>query len=267
MLRPRECRPEAPGMLAEERRNYIRRQLAGTGAIQAAETAGMLGVSAMTLWRDLGELERAGALRRVRGGAVAVAGGPGPEPHFATKIVRAAKAKRRIALHAVSHWVPAGATLALEGGTTVAAMMPLLPEDRKLTLLTNSLEIARQAPAGATVLCTGGLYREVAMTFVGPTALHMLGQHRSDVAFVSATGFDPTVGLMDPNPLEIEVKRALCRSATRIILLLDASKWRESSLAPALTLAEIDVVVTDAPPPPDIRRQLRQHNVAIEIAR
>jgi len=254
-------------MTGEERRNLIRRQLHGTGGVTAAELAKLLGVSLMTVWRDLGALEKTGQLQRVHGGAVATVGASGPEPRFATKAADAASAKRRIARTAIDRHINPGLTIALEGGSTVAALMPFLPTNAGLTVLTNSLEIVRQAPAGVTVHCSGGIFREVSQTFVGPHALRFFEEHRADVAFISATGLDATDGLMDPNPLEIEVKRALCHRSDRIVLLLDRSKFGRRSLTPVLPLAEIDVLITNATPPRAFATALTRAKIRVSLAR
>lgn len=253
-------------MTGEQRRTFIRRQLNGHAGVTTAQLQELLGVSAMTIWRDLGALEKAGVLRRVHGGAVPTDERAGPEPTFAMKAVRAASAKQRIARTAIARFVQPGAVLALEGGTTVAALMAFLPADLGLTVLTNSLEIVRQAPSGVNVLCSGGLYREVSGTFVGPQAVRFFAEHRADLAFVSATALDGAEGLMDPNPLEIEVKRALCRGSRRIVLLVDRDKMGQRSTSAVMPLAEIDALVTNAKPPPAVSTALRKARIEVLVA-
>lgn len=219
----------------------------------------------MTVWRDLGALEKDGVLRRVHGGAVPLNDGEGPEPSFAAKAARAALPKQWIARAALTAHVRPGMTLALDGGSTVAALMPFLPTDAGLTLLTNSLEIVRQTPSGVAVSCSGGIYRGVSGTFVGPQALRFFAEHRADVAFVSATGLDAEEGLMDPNPLEIEVKRALCKRAAKVVLLIDAEKFGRRSTLPVLGLEELDEVVCDAKPQRVLRVALKAAGVNVRV--
>lgn len=236
-------------MNGEQRRTLIRRHLQGRAGVTTAQLQELLGVSAMTIWRDLGTLEKTGALRRVHGGAVLLDERAGPEPTFAAKAARAAPAKQRIARAAVEALIKPGAVISFEGGSTVAALMPFLPVDAGLTLLTNSLEIVRQAPTGLSVLCSGGVYRGVSGTFVGPQAVRFFEEHHADIAFISATALDAKEGLMDPNPLEVEVKRTLCRGAARVVLLLDREKMGQRSIVAVTPLAEIDVLMTDRRPP------------------
>lgn len=253
-------------MTGEQRRTLIRRQLRGNSGVTTAQLQELLGVSAMTIWRDLGALDKAGVLRRVHGGAVPTDETAGPEPTFAMKAVRAASAKQRIARAAISEFVRPNLVLALEGGTTVAALMPFLPVDAGLTVLTNSLEIVRQAPSGISVICSGGLYREVSGTFVGPQAVQFFAEHSADIAFISATALDASDGLMDPNPLEIEVKRALCRGAKRVVLLIDREKMGQRSTAAVMPLAEVDVLVTNAKPPSAFATAFRAARIEVRQA-
>lgn len=250
-------------MNGEQRRTLIRRQLHGTAGVTTSELQALLGVSTMTVWRDLGVLEKAGALRRVHGGAVLTNEREGPEPSFTVKASHATTAKQQIARTALAACVRPNAVLALEGGTTVAALMPFLPADKNLTLLTNSLEIVRQTPPGINVICSGGLYREISGTFVGPQAVRFFQEHRADVAFISATGLDPDDGLMDPNPLEIEVKQALCARSARVVLLVDREKFGRRSTMPVVPLSMIDALVTDAAPPRAMARALKTARVSL----
>lgn len=252
-------------MTGEQRRGLIRRQAIANGGVTVADLQELLEVSPMTIWRDIGALERSGDLKRVHGGAVPARGDLGPEAGFSVKACQNAAAKSKLAALVVDRFVKPSMVLAMEGGTTVAAMMPLLPTDANLTILTNSLEVVRQAPSGVSVYCSGGLYRNVSGTFVGPQATRFFRDYRADLAFVSSTGIDPEAGLMDPNPLEIEVKRELCRVSKLVIALLDGSKWEKGSLSPAIPLADIDLIVSDVAPPEPFPSAIREAGTDFQL--
>src|SRR3954451_17216650 len=57
-------------MLAPERHEQILRVLRRHGRLRVADLVAELGVSAITVRRDLAELDSAGLLRRVHGGAI-----------------------------------------------------------------------------------------------------------------------------------------------------------------------------------------------------
>lgn len=250
-------------MNGEQRRTLISRQLNGNAGVSTAQLQKILGVSPMTIWRDLGVLEEAGVLKRVHGGAVALDPSSGPEPSFAVKSTVSALAKQQIARVAVDKFVKPRMVISLEGGTSVAAVMPFLPTDADLTILTNSLEIVRQCPRGLAVLCSGGLYRDVSGTFVGPQAVKFFRDHHADIAFISATAVDASFGLMDPNPLEIEVKQTLCGSAKQVVVLCDHTKLGKLSTLPVLPLKSVGTMVTDAAPPRLMNQALKAAGVKV----
>lgn len=245
-------------MLKQERHRRILELLDQHGAISQASLRDHLPVTVMTIWRDLDTLETEGRLRRVRGGAVRpdhVA-----EPAFRQKVRQAVDEKRRIARHAAAEFVSEGDVLILEGGTTVAELLPCLTAPA-LTILTNSLPILSRAHAvhhGPALHSSGGMLSEVSGNFVGAEAIRFFRRKRAHTFFMSATGLDlASARLTDPNPVEIAVKRAMAAAAERVVLLLDASKFHALSLEEVLPLGTIDTVVTDRRITPAQRRRLR----------
>lgn len=235
-------------MFLEERLNWIRRELPRMGSLRARETAATLGVSVMTTWRDFALLERNGELRRVHGGAMPPPPGQTIEPEFSSKAAWMTRERSMLAQYAARRFPRAGMSITLEGGTTVVDMLSHL-RTPNLTLLTNSAEILRAAPTGCTIHGSGGEYRSISRTFVGPRAVEFFRLHQADLCLISASAFEPKLGLSDPNPLEIEVKREMCRNSAKVILLLDSSKFGQRSLCSLLPLAEIDTLVTNESAP------------------
>lgn len=246
-------------MLAPDRHRQILRHLERDGAISLGALQRSLGVTKMTVWRDLKLLEAGGRLVRVHGGAVHPS--RTQEPAFQQKQHRRTLAKQRIAAEAARRFVTAGDVLFLEGGTTVAELVPHLAA-QDVTLITNSLPIAERARElngdAPAVQCSGGTLSRVSGNCVGPDAVRFFERKRARTFFMSATGLDLESGrLTDPNPAEIEIKRAMARGAGRIVLLLDASKLGVLSVDEVLPLSEIDAIVTDARLAPKLRRRLR----------
>ncbi len=237
------------------------------GAVTSGWLQETLGVTAMTVWRDLRELEEQGLLSRVRGGAQARGGAPG-EAGFEEKKVAAETIKQRIAERAVAQFVHSGDVVAMEGGTTVAAAISFLPAAR-VSIITNSLPLAarlREERPSLPVAMPGGWLSAVSGNLCGPDAVRRLAQMESAVCFIGATGFDPARGPVDPNPLEIEAKRAMMEKTRRVVLLLDGSKWERT--APCVTMhpKRIDTIVTDVAPPPKIAELLKVHGVRLMVA-
>ncbi len=254
--------------MTTERHQRILALLRERSTISARELRAQLGVTAMTVWRDLRELQELGLLRRVRGGAQ-VMGGPVLEPGFEAKLTESDKAKARIAAVAVKQFVREGDVIALEGGTTVAALVDELPEAR-VSVLTNSLPVALRVRAKRPALpvkLPGGWLSQVSGNVVGPECLQFIGKQRASLCFLSATGIDAERGPTDPNPLEIEVKRAWAAVSGRVVLLLDSKKFGVRSAAVMLHPRRLHALVTDAPPPAAIAELFSSHGVLIVVTK
>lgn len=225
-----------------------------------------LGVTPMTIWRDLTLLEEQGLVQRGRG-VVRLATSEQREPDFESKELSFSEAKRHIAGKAVREFVREGDVIALEGGSTVAALVQALPEER-ISVVTNSLPIAlrlrNQRPA-LPVRVVGGWLSPVSGNSTGPEALREIKGLSVDVCFLSATAWDETKGPMDPNPLEIEVKRALAAVANRVVVMMDSGKFSLRSRSVMLHPRRLHALVTDIPPPPKVQELLNRHQVKVVL--
>jgi len=211
-------------MLATARHQRILSLLRDQGTVSASELQRNLDVTAMTVWRDLKALDELGLLRRTRGGARSLEHTFG-EPDFEVKKLRSLAAKAQIASLAAREFVREGDTIALEGGTTVAALIEHLPKKR-ISVVTNSLPVAlrvRSLRPEIPVEVAGGWLSAISGNTIGPGALRAMDKWQASVCFLGATGFDAEVGPSDPNPFEIEAKRMLASRARRVVMLLDSS--------------------------------------------
>jgi DeoR/GlpR family transcriptional regulator of sugar metabolism len=233
---------------APDRQRRILDLLEGREFLRNADLAGLLGVTAMTLWRDLVAMEERGLVRRVRG-RVARADVRIEEPDYRSKADRALADKARIAAYAVRHLIREGDSLAMDGGTTVAAIArQTLPA--RLTILTNSLHTAGaflEHPSRPAVYACGGMLRAQSGTFIGREALAFFGRRRAAKYFLSATGVDAEAGVTDLTLEDNEVKQAMAASCREVILLADRSKFGVVSLMQVLPWRRIHRIVTNAP--------------------
>lgn len=225
-------------------------------------------VSEMTIRRDLKQLEEQGLVTRTHGGAI-----PNrlvsEEPQFLQKRTVHQPEKNIIARYAAANFVADNDIIILEGGTTVAGMVPYLSEYRNLTLMTHGLHTLfelQRITSGNTVISTGGMLRDVSTTLVGPVAETHFREFNAQKVFLSATGWTASSGFTDPNMLEIQVKKAMIQSAEEIIMLLDSSKFGAVSLTSFLDAFSIDVLVTDRSIPEDTRMQFTDHGIDVHIA-
>lgn len=233
------------GTLASEtRQRWLLDRLASDGAVTITAAAAALGVSEMTVRRDLAELEARGVARRVRGGATAV----GPQPYSA-RHQRAARAKARIATK-LAVLVPATGAVGFDASSTITRLTAALDRARDLTVLTNGPETfgALQGLPGVEALLTGGRLEPRTGSLVGPLACRAASQLALHTFFASAAAVDHGSGALETTLEEAEVKRCLAASAAQVVLAVDASKLGGSAVALALEWEQVDVLVTDLEP-------------------
>lgn len=174
--------------LAPQRLDHLRDLIRQSGVIRVEELCRQLGVSPATVRRDLDQLEKSGAIRRVHGGAVSVESRL-DEPLFDNKTSIAAKEKHRIA-QAALEFVAAGDTVYLDGGSTVLELARLLRERTNITVVTNSLRAASELSGrGPRLIVIGGELRRLSQTVVGPLSRHVLEGLHLDKAFMGTIGF------------------------------------------------------------------------------
>ncbi len=244
-------------MYAAERQQRILTEARRAGRVEVAVLSDALGVAAETVRRDLTALERRGSLRRVHGGAIPVERLE-LEPTLATRSTRHAEVKRRIAARVLDE-LPTGGTVLLDAGSTVQAVVELLPPDTDLTVLTNSVPAAASLAThpGVTLYLIGGRVRGTTGAAVGEWASGALEGITVDLAVLGTNGLSVARGLTTPDQAESLVKRAMVRAARRVVVATDSSKAGDDHLHRFATLDEVDVVVTDTDLADDVAAEIR----------
>lgn len=242
-----------------ERLRTIEHRISDNGSVRIDELASALGVSEMTIRRDLEELEALGVARRVRGGAVAV----GPEL-FAERHRHHAKAKARIAAKLLP-LVPDRGTVAFDASTTVHRLAADLPGARDLVAVTNGLDTfaSLSGKTGINAIISGGSREPRTGSLVGTVALRGTQDFLFDLFVCSAAAVDPDVGPSEASLAEAEIKRALAGMASRTVLAVDQSKLGSRAQARTFPLGDLDLLVTDLDPTDDRLAPYRASGVEI----
>lgn len=230
---------------AEYRRERLLEILSADGIIRLDTAAEKLGVSAMTVRRDLADLESDGQLRRVRGGAV-----PSLRPRsFVDRMATGADAKLVIAEKALA-LVPSTGAAAFDASSTVGTLISRIDQTENLTLATNSYEnfLAAKRLPGATPVLIGGEAEERTDSFVGLLACRAAASLHYSRFFTSASAVDPARGTSEVTLAETQVKLAFVDAADETILLVDSTKLGQRALARALNWDQISTMVTELDP-------------------
>ena len=234
-------------MYAEERQQAIATLVGRRVRVSVAELSTLYGVTAETVRRDLAVLDRAGVIHRVHGGAMPAPLLPVPEQGLADRENSMTAAKNAIAKAALAYLPPAGGSILIDAGTTTGRLASLIPPERQLTMVTNSVPIAARLAASSdgSLHLLGGRVRGLTQAAVGPDALRAVEPLLVDVAFIGTNALSSSHGLSTPDPEEAAIKRAMVQHANHVVVLADSSKIGRDKLVRFAELADIDVLVTD----------------------
>ena len=249
-------------MLAAQRRQRILDEVRRVGGVRVSDLTALLGVSDMTVRRDLERLGREGLLEKVHGGATALTPRSSDEPGFEVKSLRELTEKHAIAV-AAARLVQPGQAVGLGAGTTTWVLARHLLAIDGLTVVTNSIKIADVLRERHDVVLVGGV-RTPSDALVGPVADLVLRNLHFDIAFLGCHGL-AEIGLTTPNLPEAETNRAFVQAARRLVVTADSTKWGITGLMTFAALSDIDVLITDDGLPVEARELLEPQVGRLEI--
>jgi DeoR family transcriptional regulator of aga operon len=231
-------------MQRAERMGAILERLSADGSVSVADIATELDVSAATVRRDLRLLEDQRLLGRTHGGAVPQ--GVLYELPLRYKSARQHQQKLRIAREAASR-VADGWAIGLTGGTTTTEVARVLVERRRLTVVTNALNIASELAVrpNLKLVVTGGVARPESYELVGPIAEASLEGLNLDMVFLAVDGISSGAGLTTHHEIEAGTNHALLQRARHVTVVADSSKIGRVAFARICPMAEVDELITD----------------------
>lgn len=236
--------------MQNRRQSEILRILDAEGMVSNARLASALGVSAETVRRDVRALADGGTVMRLHGG-VGLAGQGGEAP-FRARMRENAGAKQAIAL-ALAATVQNGDSLMMDTGTTTSFVARALAGHRRLTVVTNSTDAARTLAGGEgnRVFLAGGALRADSGAVLGSEAIRFVQGFSVAHAVISAGGVEGGE-ITDFDPEEADFARAVLDRGARRVVVTDATKFDRRGLVAVARLEALDLLVTDAPPPPRV---------------
>ncbi|WP_224816049.1 DeoR/GlpR family DNA-binding transcription regulator [Hasllibacter sp. MH4015] len=232
------------------------------GRVTVDGLAASFGVTVQTIRRDLTELCDAGVLDRTHGGAALPSGitNIGYEDRRRLN----ADAKEAIA-RAAAALIPAGASLFLNIGTTTEAVARALRDTPNLMVVTNNMNVAQimGGHPSAEVIVTGGRLRRADGGLVGDMAVQTIRQFKVDIAVIGASALDPEGDVLDFDPDEVRVSRAILGQARSSILVADQGKLARVAPVRIGNLSDLDQWVTDRAPPAALAQICRAAKTSI----
>lgn len=248
-------------MLAQQRQDLILRRVVQNGGIRVSRIIRELGVSDMTIRRDLDVLVAKGLVTKVHGGAIPARQGVGSRAESGT-----AADFYSVLGRAAARMVEEGSTVSLAAGAAAYAVAAELRHKRGLSVVTNSPVVEEtlhdSAREDQTVVLTGGA-RGGSGGLVGPVAIDMLARTHVDTAIIGAEAIDLGAGITVSNLQEAQIETAMMNAARRVVVVADHAAWGATLLATVSDLTRVDVLVTDAVLSDETKRQLSRRSVQV----
>ncbi|MFD1939458.1 MULTISPECIES: DeoR/GlpR family DNA-binding transcription regulator [Nonomuraea] len=234
------------GLMVANRLDLTLRLVQGSGQVSVSELSRRLGVSEMTVRRDLDALEAQGLVRRVHGGAVATRSreeGAG----FAAREPWQAATKNRLGA-ATAAMVEQGSLVLLDAGTTTVHVAEHLAARAPLTVAVLSLQAAARLAdvRGVELLVVGGRSRPGERSLVGPLALRTLESLVFDCFVMSIGGVHAEYGWSEFSLDDAAVKQVGLAQSAKTIAVADATKLGVRAFGKVAPLDGVGTFVTDS---------------------
>ncbi len=248
-------------MLPIERRNEILNRLTAEGKVIVSDLASFYQVTEETIRRDLDKLEKEGLAKKTYGGAVKTENLNIDLP-FTVRKQTNVEGKKYIA-GIIGNLIHDGDYILLDSSTTALFTVKSIAEKSNLTIITNSIEVLLEIPPKNDwrIISTGGEYVGHGLSFAGRQAENVIDEYNVDLAVLSCKGIDRQKGITDTRDYNAQIKKAFIRSAKRVFLAVDCTKFDQTSFVRFAELSDIDAVVTDAEPSEEWKRYFEDNDV------
>lgn len=252
-------------MAHSKRHGEILRLLQEEGTVTIASLADRLGVSLETVRRDVKPLTSDGSVLKMHG-AIGLPSMIGEAP-FERRMRENADAKRVIA-RMVAATIRDGESIMLDTGTTTSFLARELLAHRRLTVVTNSSDIARTLATinGNKVYMAGGELRSDSGAAFGVSAIEFVSRFSVSHAIISTGAIDAVMGVMDYDLEEAEFARMVLSRGQRSLVITDHSKFGRLGLVQVCGFDSFSELATDRSPPHDIAAALEQAGARLSIA-
>ena len=230
--------------------------------VTVTELSEKLGISEVTVRKDLSLLEEKGLLRREHGYATMVS-----SDDVSNRLSFNYEIKRSIAQQALES-IKDGETVMIESGSCCALLAEeLVSNKRDITIITNSVFIATflRNKAGAHIILLGGEYQNEARVMVGPLIKICAANFHVDKFFIGTDGFNE-YGAMSGDLMRAEAVRNMTENANQTIILTESAKFKQIGVVPLLPYEKISTIYTDNQVESSTIQQLKTKNITIQTS-
>jgi DeoR family fructose operon transcriptional repressor len=232
-------------MIPAGRRARIVAILRDRGEVRVSSLSTNLGVSEMTIRRDLERLETEGVLMRTHGGGI-LKRHLVEEPLYVERAGEHPEEKERIA-KAAAAMIRSGETVFLSNGTTAARVLRHVDPDLRARVVTYNVgALAEVYSLRLEIILLGGSYRPRTNTVEGPQTLENLERFHATKTLIGADGFDLEDGVTTPSLTMASIERAMIDNTRgEVIVLADRSKIGVVADVVICRVDKVDAVIVD----------------------
>ena len=249
-------------MIPAERQKTLLNLISKQSVISINNLVNILGVSHMTVRRDIQKLEEDGKVISVSGG-VQLLERLSSEPTHDDKSLLATTEKTAISKKAVE-LIQEHSTIYLDAGTTTLEIAKQIANRNDLLVITNDFVIAHYLMVNSqcNIMHTGGLIKKSNRSSVGEFAAQFLHQISVDIAFISTSSWN-LKGLTTPDEQKIPVKKAIIQFSQKNILVTDSSKYGKVATFLLYPLSSLDTIICDKGLPENAQARIAEMNVEL----
>ena len=250
---------------AVDRQSLIRDRVHSEGSVTVDQLVSVLGVSRMTVHRDLDMLEAEGVLRKVRGGATALRSSLF-ESDFPYRLTASVAAKEAIG-RAAARFVEGGQAVVCDESTTTMAALRAIDASEAITVITNCFPTMQYVNESTKhrLISLGGDYVTSYQAFLGIICEQAITNVYADVLLASCSAVRGGSTYHQDQQI-VAVKRAMIRSAPTRLLLLDSSKVDVGALYHLGEIRDFTHLITDDGTPEEFLDQVREGGLEVVVA-
>lgn len=245
----------------ELRHTKILELLTEKNKVDVTELSQNLGVSQVTIRKDLDMLEKKGLIVREHGFATL-----NGQDDMNNRLAYHYDIKQQLAKSACQ-MIEDGETIMIESGSCCALLAQEIASTKKdVTIITNSSFIAdyiRQY-AQVKIILLGGEYQKEAQVVVGPMTRRCVEAFFVDKFFIGTDGFSRNTGFTGNDYMRSETVRDMARQAAHVIIVTESSKFQQVGLVNLLPTQDVYCVVTDEMIPQESEEYLQSQNVIVK---
>ena len=243
------------------RQTVILNALSKKKKVTVTELAEILGVSEVTVRKDLSQLEIKGLLRREHGYATFV-----NSDDVMNRLLFNYEIKKKIAQKALES-INDSETVMIESGSSCALLAEEIVSNRRdITIITNSVFIATfiRHKIGARIVLLGGEYQNESQVMIGPLVKICAANFHVDKFFIGTDGFNE-VGAMSGDLMRAEAVRNMAESSQQVIILTESRKFNQTGTVPLLTYDKIHTIYTDGEIETSTIQKLEAKNIKLQV--